>query len=87
MHRSSSYYLQQSSSSTAASPSPAAGGGAAAMDVDHLPTYDPQSDAAKKEALNDLACSLLATLNNRSVKLIRRIILANSLFRKCSPNV
>ncbi|CAO2203997.1 unnamed protein product [Urochloa humidicola] len=74
MHRSSSYYLHQSSSSSAASPSPAAGGGAsssaagpsgaaaAAMDVDHLPTYDPRSDAAKKEALDASRADLARTL-------------------------
>ncbi|CAL4975308.1 unnamed protein product [Urochloa decumbens] len=76
MHRSSSYYLQQSSSSSSASsPSPAAGGGGAsasssgpsgaaavAMDVDHLPTYDPRSDAAKKEALDASRADLARTL-------------------------
>ncbi|KAF8676051.1 hypothetical protein HU200_047556 [Digitaria exilis] len=70
MHRSSSYYLQQSSSSsTAASPSPAVGataasgpsGTAGAMDVDHLPTYDPRSDAAK-EALDASRADLARTL-------------------------
>ncbi|KAF8696879.1 hypothetical protein HU200_036521 [Digitaria exilis] len=71
MHRSSSYYLQQSSSSTTtASPSPATGAAAAsgpsgtagAMDVDHLPTYDPRSDAAKKEALDASRADLARTL-------------------------
>ncbi|CAO2179239.1 unnamed protein product [Urochloa humidicola] len=72
MHRSSSYYLQQSAAA-AASPSLAAGGGAAAsssgpsgttaaMDVDHLPTYDPRSDAAKKEALDASRADLARTL-------------------------
>ena len=68
MHRSSSYYLQQSSSS-AASPSPASGtvasgpsGAAGAMDVGHLPTYDPRSDAAKKEALDASRADLARTL-------------------------
>jgi hypothetical protein len=68
MHRSSSYYLHQSSSS-AASPSPAAGaaasgpsGAAGAMDVGHLPTYDPMSDAAKKEALDASRANLAHTL-------------------------
>ncbi|RLN24877.1 hypothetical protein C2845_PM07G15550 [Panicum miliaceum] len=68
MHRSSSYYLQQSSSS-AASPSPAAGaaasgpsGASRAMDVGHLPTYDPRSDAAKKEALDASRADLARTL-------------------------
>ena len=68
MHRSSSYYLQSSSSSV----SPLAAAGAAApgpsstagvMDVDQLPTYDPRSDVAKKEALDasraDLARALV----------------------------
>ncbi|KQK08686.1 uncharacterized protein LOC106866158 [Brachypodium distachyon] len=60
MHRSSSYYLQSSSSATTVSSAAAsvAGGpggnsnNAAAMGVDQLPTYDPLSDAAKKEALD-----------------------------------
>ncbi|XP_008675482.1 uncharacterized protein [Zea mays] len=74
MHRSSSYYLQQSSSSSSSvsSSSLAATGGAASpgpsstagvMDVDQLPTYDPRSDVAKKEALDasraDLARALV----------------------------
>jgi hypothetical protein len=69
MHRSSSYYLQQSSSSSsplaatgrAASPGPSSTAGV--MDVDQLPTYDPRSDVAKKEALDasraDLARALV----------------------------
>ncbi|OEL20855.1 hypothetical protein BAE44_0018126 [Dichanthelium oligosanthes] len=68
MHRSSSYYLQ-SSSSTAEWPSPAAGvaasgpsGTAGVMDVNHLPTYDPRSDAAKKEALDASRADLARTL-------------------------
>jgi len=71
MHRSASYYLQQSSSSSGASPSPASGaaasgpsGAAGAMDVGHLhlPTYDPRSDAAKKEALDASRADLARTL-------------------------
>ncbi|KAG0538439.1 hypothetical protein BDA96_03G236100 [Sorghum bicolor] len=66
MHRSASYYLQSSSSSSV-SPSGAAAPGpsstAGAMDVDQLPTYDPRSDVAKKEALDasraDLARALV----------------------------
>jgi hypothetical protein len=69
MHRSSSYYLQQSSSA-ASSSSPAAassssgpsGTAAGAMDVDHLPTYDPRSDAVKKEALDASRADLARTL-------------------------
>lgn len=72
MHRSSSYYLQSSSSSSSVSPLAATGGGVAApgpsstagvMEVDQLPTYDPRSDVAKKEALDasraDLARALV----------------------------
>nr|AVY91728.1 hypothetical protein Shy3280Sca015_066 [Saccharum hybrid cultivar SP80-3280] len=68
MHRSSSYYLQSSSSSVlplaaagAAAPGPSSTAGV--MDVDQLPTYDPRSDVAKKEALDasrtDLARALV----------------------------
>ncbi|XP_022682427.1 uncharacterized protein LOC111257344 [Setaria italica] len=32
------------------------------MDVDHLPTYDPRSDAAKKEALDASRADLARTL-------------------------
>ncbi|KAJ1284276.1 hypothetical protein BS78_03G192600 [Paspalum vaginatum] len=55
MHRSSSYYLQSSS----ASPGPS--GTAGVMDVDHLPAYDPRSDAAKKEALDASRADLART--------------------------
>ncbi|WVZ69725.1 hypothetical protein U9M48_018464 [Paspalum notatum var. saurae] len=68
MHRSSSYYLQQSSSSSSASTaaaaaaaSPGPSGTAGVMDVDHLPTYDPRSDAAKKEALDASRADLART--------------------------
>jgi hypothetical protein len=68
MHRSSSYYLQSSSSSVlplaaagAAAPGPSSTAGV--MDVDQLPTHDPRSDVAKKEALDasrtDLARALV----------------------------
>ena len=67
MHRSASYYLQSSSSSSSSSSTGAAAPGpsstAGAMDVDQLPTYDPRSDVAKKEALDasraDLARALV----------------------------
>ena len=66
MHRSSSYYLQSSSSSVSPSAGAAATGPsstAGVMDVDQLPTYDPRSDVAKKEALDasraDLARALV----------------------------
>ncbi|KAL6842800.1 hypothetical protein ACP4OV_027644 [Aristida adscensionis] len=63
MHRSSSYYLS-SSTSPSSSPLPSAGAAAAAagMDVDQLPTYDPGSDAAKKEALDASRADLARTL-------------------------
>jgi hypothetical protein len=54
MHRSSSYYLSSSSSSSVSAATASVPGGPsgnAGVDVDQLPTYDPQSDAAKKESL------------------------------------
>ncbi|KAL6614933.1 hypothetical protein ACP70R_037203 [Stipagrostis hirtigluma subsp. patula] len=69
MHRSSSYYLSPSSAAAAAAAglgASAAGtggpSGAAGMDVDQLPTYDPRSDAAKKEALDASRADLARTL-------------------------
>uniref|UniRef100_A0ACD5VMI6 Uncharacterized protein n=1 Tax=Avena sativa TaxID=4498 RepID=A0ACD5VMI6_AVESA len=67
MHRSSSYYLSSSSSSSASSSAAAAsvpGGpsGNAGVDVDQLPTYNPQSDAAKKEALDASRANLAHAL-------------------------
>jgi hypothetical protein len=66
MHRSSSYYLSSSSSSSASAAAAASvpGGpsGNAGIDVDQLPTYDPQSDAAKKEALDASRANLAHAL-------------------------
>ncbi|TVU34589.1 hypothetical protein EJB05_16426 [Eragrostis curvula] len=71
MHRSSSYYLSSTSSSSSLPPSATAGASStsgpsgtagAALDVDQLPTYDPRSDAAKKEALDASRADLARTL-------------------------
>ncbi|KAF0898607.1 hypothetical protein E2562_008190 [Oryza meyeriana var. granulata] len=67
MHRSSSYYLSStassSSSSLAAMVGPSGTAAGVVMDVDQLlPTYDPQSDAGKKEALDASLTNLAHTL-------------------------
>ncbi|KAK3164757.1 hypothetical protein QOZ80_1AG0024190 [Eleusine coracana subsp. coracana] len=69
MHRSSSYYLSSSSSAPSSSSATAGtssssgpSGAAGALDVDQLPTYDPRSDAAKKEALDASRAGLARTL-------------------------
>ncbi|CAM0881676.1 unnamed protein product [Alopecurus aequalis] len=62
MHRSSSYYLSSSSSSAAVASVPGGPSGNAGMDADQLPTYDPQSDAAKKEALDASRANLAHAL-------------------------
>uniref|UniRef100_A0ACD5W1H2 Uncharacterized protein n=1 Tax=Avena sativa TaxID=4498 RepID=A0ACD5W1H2_AVESA len=66
MHRSSSYYLSSSSSSSAsavaAASVPGGPSGNAGVDVDQLPTYNPQSDAAKKEALDASRANLAHAL-------------------------
>ncbi|XP_062179506.1 uncharacterized protein LOC133884166 [Phragmites australis] len=59
MHRSSSYCLSTSSTATSSS---GTSGTAGIMDVDQLPTYDPRSDVAKKEALDASRAGLARTL-------------------------
>ena len=62
MHRSSSYYLSSSSASAAAAAVPGGPSWNAGVDVDQLPTYGPQSDAAKKEALDASRANLAHAL-------------------------
>ncbi|KAE8784511.1 hypothetical protein D1007_41863 [Hordeum vulgare] len=78
MHRSSSYYLSSSSSSSSSMGAASVTGGPsgnAGLDADHLPTYDPHSDTAKKEALDACRANLAHTL----VHLVPIVVLLSGL--------